>query len=243
MRYLSIMMAWLLFTAGAAFAEDNELTKEEKAEGWQLLFNGKNLKGWETIRGTKSKRPVEDGAINPRRCGGYLLIHKQMWSDFVLSLDYKVSPDGNSGIFIRQFPLRPPRGLDIPSCGIEIQILDPAYDDLGPNPDVNPPEFYSAGAIYDLSKVTKRADKPAGEWNHLVITADDNIISVNMNGEDINRVDLDQFTEPGKRPDGSTHKFSKVAWAEHPREGYIGFQDHGDEVWYKNIKILPLNRD
>lgn len=243
MKWTALLTTILVGIGASAFAVDNKLTKEEKKEGWILLFNGKNLKGWETNRGTKSTVPAEDGMIRARRFGGYLLVHKKLWSDFILSLDYKLSPGGNSGVFIRQFPLKPPRGMDIPSCGIEVQVHDVTEPDLGPDPDNSSPDFYVAGALYDLSKVTKRTAKPAGEWNHMVITADDNIITVNLNGEDINRMDLDQFTEPGKRPDGTSHKFEKVAWAEHAREGYIGFQDHGDDVWYKNIKILPLNTD
>jgi len=233
----------LLAICTLAFAEDNRLTKQEKKDGWILLFNGKNTKGWMTNRETPSKRPVEDGTLSVRRCGGYLLVHKKVWTDFILSLDYKVPPDGNGGIFLRQFPLRPPRGFDIPSCGIEIQILDPARKDGGTLAAPELELFYVTGAIYDLSEVTKQTARPAGEWNHFLITCDDNIITVNQNGEDVNRIDLDLFTEAGKRPDGSPHKFEKVAWSQHSRKGYIGFQDHGDDVRYKNIKLLPLNQD
>ena len=242
MKWTALLTAMLIGFGATAFAGDNRLTKEEKKEGWILLFNGKNLKGWETIRGTKSNRPVEDGALNPRRCGGYLLIHKEIWGDFTLTLDYKISPGGNSGIFVRQFPLKPPKGLDIPSCGLEVQILDPTIV----NTDIrvgHSQDYYSTGAIYDLAPVSKRVDKPAGEWNHIEITCDRNMITVNLNGHDVTTMDLDQFTKAGLCPDGSAHKFEKVAWAEHPREGYIGFQDHGNDVWYKNIKLLPLNTD
>ena len=98
---------------------------------------------------------------------------------------------------------------------------------------------HDTGAIYDLVKPAKNAMKPVGEWNHMVITCDKNLITVELNGEKVNRMDLDEWTEPNKRPDGSAHKFD-IAYKDHPRKGYIGLQDHGQDCWYKNIKLLPL---
>jgi hypothetical protein len=60
-----------------------------------------------------------------------------------------------------------------------------------------------------------------------------------LNGEQVNHVDLNQFTQPNRRPDGTEHKFA-VAYRQHPRTGYIGLQDHGSDCWFKNIKIKPL---
>jgi hypothetical protein len=80
--------------------------------------------------------------------------------------------------------------------------------------------------------------KAVGEWNHAVITCDNNIIAVELNGEKVARMDLDEWTQPNKRPDGSRHKFP-TAWKDHPRKGYIGLQDHGSPCWFKNIKLLP----
>jgi hypothetical protein len=71
-----------------------------------------------------------------------------------------------------------------------------------------------------------------------VITCDRNRINVELNGEAVAQMDLDQWTEPNRRPDGSPHKFD-VAFKDHPRRGYIGLQDHGADCWFKNIKLLP----
>ncbi len=74
----------------------------------------------------------------------------------------------------------------------------------------------------------------------MTITAEANKIYVVMNGEEIIDMDLDQWTEPHKNPDGTPNKFN-TAYRDMPRAGHIGFQDHGDPVWYRNIKIKPLN--
>lgn len=81
--------------------------------------------------------------------------------------------------------------------------------------------------------------KPAGEWNHIEITSKGPILEVALNGEKVNRINLDEWTEKNKRPDGSPQKFDTV-FKDHPRVGYIGMQDHGSPCWYKNIKIKPL---
>ena len=139
------------------------LTPEEKAAGWILLFDGKTLDGWKTSSEKPSKVPVEQGAINPHGCGGYMMIHEKTWSDFVLALDFKISKGCNSGIFVRTFPLKPRPGKDVGFNGIEIAI-----------DDTTTAGYHDTGAIYDLVKPRKNAMKPVGEWNHIVITCDRN---------------------------------------------------------------------
>jgi hypothetical protein len=78
--------------------------------------------------------------------------------------------------------------------------------------------FFDTGACYDLSKPTKNAMKPAGEWNHIEITSKGPILEVVLNGEKVNRLDLDQWTEKNRRPDGTEHKFDTI-WKDHPRTG------------------------
>ncbi len=224
------LIAVLLLAASAARAADNELTAREKADGWQLLFNGRTLDGWKTSDQKPGKTPVEDGSINPHGCGAYMMIHEKEWSNFVLSLDFIISPGCNSGIFLRTFPLTAPPGKDVGWNGIEVQVIDTATNTMT-----------DTGAIYDLSAPTKNAMKPAGTWNHIEITCNKNVIDVVLNGEKVNHVDLDQFDKRGKRPDGSDHKFSDLVFKDHPRHGYIGLQDHGSPCWYKNIKIKPLS--
>jgi len=227
MRFMLMMTAAVLL-GGAAQAEDNQLTKAEQDQGWILLFDGKSLDGWQTSSQKPSKRPVEEHSINPHKSGGYMMIHDKQWGDFILALDFKISKDCNSGVFVRTFPLTVRPGKDVGYNGIEVQILDSTTADL-----------HDTAAIYDLVKPTKNAMKPVGEWNHMVVTCNKNVIDVELNGEKVNHMDLDEWTQPNKRPDGTPHKFD-IAFKDHPRKGYIGLQDHGADCWFKNIKLLPL---
>ena len=214
----------LLFAAPA----DNTLTDHEKADGWVLLFDGKTLDGWMTSSGKPSQRPVEDGCLNPRKCGGYMLVHKEQWENFTLALDFKISKKCNSGVFVRTSSLTPRPGKDVGFNGIEVAI----DDSTGAG-------YHETGALYDLAKPTKNAMKPAGEWNHLVVTSNKNKIEIELNGETVTRMDTSEWTKPNVRPDGTMHKFD-VAYKDHPVKGYIGLQDHGAPCWFKNIKIKSL---
>lgn len=223
---LTLLLAALVVAAEAP--ADNQLTAKEKDEGWILLFDGKSLAGWMTSSEQPGRRPVEQASINPHKCGGYMMIHEKVWGNFKLSLDFKIAAKTNSGIFIRTFPLKPREGKDVGFNGMEVAI-----------DDTSTAGYVDTGAIYDLVKPAKNAMKPVGEWNHIEITCDRNLIEIVLNGEQVTTMDLDQWVEPNVRPDGSTHKFD-VAYKDHPRKGYIGLQDHGGECWYKNIKLLPL---
>lgn len=224
-----LVYATLTFSSVVARSEDKTLSAKEKRDGWILLFDGKTFDGWMTSSEKPSKVPLEDGCIQPHGCGGYMMIHDKMWENFVLSLEFKMSPKCNSGIFFRTYSLKPRRDNDVGYNGIEVAI-----DDSAPRAD-----YTDTGAIYDLAKPTKNAMKPIGEWNRMILTVDGNRVKVELNGELVNDVDLDKFTEKNRRPDGSEHKFDE-AFRDHPRKGYIGLQDHGAKCWYKNIKLKPL---
>jgi hypothetical protein len=227
MRFAICTLA-LILVATRVPAADNQLTAEEKQQGWILLFDGHGLDGWMTSSQKPSRRPVELHAINPHKCGGYMMIHEKPWSDFVLSLDFKISPGCNSGVFVRTWPLEPRPGRDVGYNGIEVAI-----------DDTTGAGFHDTGAIYDLVKPRANAMKPAGQWNHLVVTCDRNLIAVELNGTPVSQINLDEWTAKFKRPDGTNHKFD-VAYKDHHRSGYIGLQDHGADCWFKNIKLKPL---
>lgn len=227
-RPSTITLGLLLLVGSAGQAADNTLTDQEKKEGWQLLFDGKSTKGWMSPK----EKPlpashVQDGALNPHPCD-YMLVYEKPLENYVLALDFKLTPKCNSGIFIRTSPLKPRPGFDVGFNGMEVAIQE--SETAG---------FHDTGAIYDLVKPQKNALKPVGEWNHIQITSDRNILAVELNGEPITRMDLDQWTEKNKRPDGSDHKFD-VVYKDHPRKGYIGLQDHGSDCWYRNIKLKVL---
>jgi len=220
----------LILSSWTAFGADNVLTPEEKAAGWRLLFDGKTTAGWMTSDQKPPRTPVDQDSLNPHKSGHYMLVHTQQWSDFVLSLDFKISKGCNSGVFVRTSSLTPRPGKDVGYNGIEIAI-----------DDTTGAGYHDTGAIYDLVKPSKNAMRSIGEWNHMIVTCDNNLIRVELNGDLVSTMDLDKFTAANKRSDSSSHKFD-TAWKDHPRKGYIGLQDHGSPCWFKNIKLRELRR-
>lgn len=229
---LMLCLAVLLSLCGSsASAADNELTAKEKQANWQLLFDGKTTAGWISIKGEPlDQKHVQDGSLNPHPCN-YMLVYGQPLGNFELALDFKISPKCNSGVFLRTSTLTPRPGKDVGFNGIEIAV-----------DDTTTAGFHDTGAIYDLVAPRKNAMRPVGEWNHLVVTSDDSRLTVELNGEQVNEIDFDQWTEVNRRPDGTEHKFD-VAYKDHPRRGYIGLQDHGGNCWYRNIKLRRLDTE
>lgn len=219
----------LLVIPLAARAEDNALSEAERAAGWRLLFNGQDFSGWKCSNGQPIAAPIEEGALVPYKSGGYLIVHEEQFGDFVLKCDVRwEDPRCNSGIFFRV------EDLDNPvHTGFEIQVM--SGDRTGKH------EF---GAIYDLVATTKNAGKPTGAWNAVEIKCQGPHISVKVNGELVCEMNCDDFDQPGLCPDGQKHKYKlngqPRAIKDFARKGYLGFQDHGHKVWYKNVKILEL---
>ena len=211
-------------------AADNRLTPAERDAGWKLLFDGKSFEGWMTSDSKPSRRPIEQSAINPHRCGAYMMVHKQLWTDFRLALDFKISPKCNSGIFFRTWTLKKIGGQDVGFNGLEIAI-----------DDTRTAGYHDTGALYDLVKPNRNAMKPAGEWNHIELTCQGQLVRVVLNGIEVQKTDLGRFDKKNTRPDGTPHKFP-FAFRDHPRRGHIGLQDHGADCWFKNIKLLDLSK-
>ncbi len=217
----------ILLALLAAPVGDNELTEQEKKDGWVLLWNGKDSDGWVDGAGAALKPGgFQDGSINPKGAAGHMAYTKERYGNFVLACDVKVSKGCNSGLFFRTGSMKDPV-----QTGFEIQVFDSAGKEKVGKHD--------SGALYDIVAPSKNAMKPAGEWNHLEVTANGAKVSISLNGEKIVDCDLDQGTESGKSPDGTKNKF-KTPLKEFPREGHVGLQDHGSEVWFRNLKVKPL---
>lgn len=166
----------------------------------------------------------EDGVL--ARKGGGDIYTKEQYGDFILDLEVKVDPKSNSGVFIRTADVKDPV-----QTSIEIQV----FDSFGAEPSK-----HGCGAIYDCLAPEKNTVKKAGEWNHLTVMAFGPRITVTLNDERIINMNLDEWTEAGKNPDGSNNKF-RTAYKDMARTGAIGFQDHGNSVWYRNIKIRKVD--
>ena len=217
------MRGWMkvALMCGLCLASSLALAGEE---GWKVLFDGKGLDAW-TQKATGGWTIDADGALAWQKGCGYIWT-KDQFGNFVLDCDFKVSKGANSGIFIRTAKTGDPV-----KTGIEVQILDSVSRDK--------PSKNDCCSIYDCLAPSKNAEKPVGEWNHVTITCQDNKIEIVLNGEKIIDMDLDLWTEAHKNPDGSKNKYN-TAYKDMPRRGFIGFQDHGNAVWYRNIRIKPL---
>jgi hypothetical protein len=195
-------------------------------DDFRPLFDGKSPAGWVTNIGKPlPDANVQPDGINPHKSGGYIVVYEKPFKDFVLDFDYKITKGCNSGVFLRVGKLEDPV-----NTGLEVAIDDTTGKGK-----------HDTGAFYDLVEPTENAQKPAGEWNHMTIAAKGNGIRVELNDKIVSKIDLREFSEPGKRPDGSTHKFSGVAISDFNRPGYLGFQDHGQDCWFKNIRLKPLD--
>jgi len=197
------------------------------------LFNGKDLTGWITP-GQDNSWVVENGVLTVKRdvMDGKehnfdYLWTKDTYSDFILDLEFKVVEGTNSGIFFRTSDLRDPV-----YTGIEVQVCN----SYGRN-NIN--KNGTAGAIYDCLEPTNNTINKPGEWNRCILTCKGSSIKVVLNNEQIIDMDLDQWTTPNMNPDNTKNKFG-TALKDFARTGYVGLQDHGKPVWYRNIRIKRL---
>lgn len=177
------------------------------------LFNGKDLTGW-----TGGGYIVEDGAIvcTPE---GKNLMTEQTFSNYVLDFDFKLPPGGNNGLGIHY-----PGSGDGAYTGMELQILDNTaekYKDLK--------EYQFHGSLYTLVPAKKTGLKPVGEWNHERVSVLGPAVTVELNGEIILSVNLDELS--ASRPD---HQGVKR------RAGHIAWLGHGDRVAFRNIEIAEV---
>lgn len=220
------MSTYRLIFAGALLAGGLAAVPEP---GFTVLFDGADLRHWQP---GYTNWTVENGVIALKDRGdgkehndNYLWTREQ-YGDFVLELEYKAPPDkANSGIFIRASDTKDPV-----YTGIEIQV--------GNVPPGRPPGRTMVGGLYDLAAPVKNAHRP-GEWNQYIITCEGPRITVALNGEKTAEADLDRWTETGKNPDGSPNKFKRPL-RDFARSGYIGLQDHGLPVWFRNIRVRRL---
>ena len=200
--------------------------KIDQNNGWKPLFNGKDLSGWACPEGSWA---VENGVV-ARQGGGFLTLVDK-YGDFILDLEFKLAPKANSGIILRHIP-QPESDKAYWWDGLlEVQLLD--------SHGKATPDKHDCGAIYDMVAPSVNAVKPAGQWNRVTTVADGSRILVILNGKKIIDLDLDNWTEVGKNPDGSPNKYHK-AMKDMPRRGHILLQDHGAAVWFRNVFIKPL---
>jgi len=207
------------------------------ASDWITLFNGTSMDEWrgygsETMH---SEWTIVDGtmAFTPGEQGGKNIITKDTYENFILSLEWKISEAGNSGIFWGVYESSEYR--EAYETGPEIQVLDDAK-----HPDANVGgKLHRAGALYDMIEPMDTIVKPAGEWNAVVLEVNHktNLGKVTMNG-----TEMYTFPVHGEKWDAmvANSKFADWKGFGKYQNGHIGLQDHSDKVWYRNIKIKRI---
>lgn len=219
----------------------NTLTAKEKKEGWVLLYNGKDFKGWRQCNGTDMPKNwvIEDGSMKVftgegKKPGsgsnGDIVFGEKKFKNFEFSIDWKASKMANSGIF---FNIREVPGKEIYYASPEVQVLDnvDATDNKLPN--------HLAGSLYDMIAADPKTVHPAGEWNTIVIRVQNGKVTHTQNGVKVVEYELwtpawDTLVAKSKFKTfpGFTEGIAK--------EGYVGLQDHGYTVWFRNVKIREL---
>ncbi len=228
----------------ASVQEMNTLSPQEAAQGWILLFNGKTGEGWRGVNKTDFPAGwiIENGTL---KCvgsgrgeagaanGGDILYSPRQFSNFDLKLDWKISEGGNSGVFYL--------GKEVKDWAIwktapEFQLLD---NERHPDALLGKDGDRMAGSLYDLIPAKPQNTKPAGEWNSIEIICYQGTVVHKQNGATI--VEYHLWT-PEWNALVKNSKFPTLNpdWANVAKEGYIALQDHGNDVWFRNIKIRPL---
>jgi hypothetical protein len=188
-----------------------------RSNGDNLLATG--LIGWQQIGGSQGTWRFQDGILYTEGAGGGWLATLRQYDDFRLSLEFRVSPGGNSGVF-----LRAPLEGNPAYAGMEIQILDDYAEQWqGLNPD------QYTGSIYAVQAPAERASRRAGQWQRMIITARGPQIQVVLNGQKILDTDVTYH-----RHKADTHPGLIRAG------GYIGLQSHSSRVEFRNIRIQEL---
>lgn len=233
--FLILLCSFVLFSCKEKSTKDDS-TQEE----WTVLFDGSSLEHW---KGYLTDEVSPQWKIEDNAMVFYPLADKSIWSkhnivtkknytSFVLSLEWKISEGGNSGIF---FGVQEDPNYTYPyETGLEIQVLDNER-----HADAKAGLNHQAGALYDLVEPVKDVTKPAGEWNTCVITVNH---KTNQGNAVLNGVKVVEFPVSPASIEEMEKNSVYHDWKGHANiaNGKIGLQDHGDKVYYRNIKIREL---
>lgn len=217
---------------------NNVLTEAEKAEGWQLLFNGSTMEGWRDYNGDSLTAPwvVEEGTIRALGGGsdasGYI-VTDGIYENFELVWDWKIAEGGNSGVLYHV--VENPKFKVPYVTGPEFQLIDEANF---PDPLEDWQKTAADYAMY-TADTTKLKVNPAGEWNTSKIVFDNGHVEHWVNGEKV--VEFEAWTDDwfARKNSGKWESAPEYGLA---KKGVICLQDHGSAAWFRNIKIKELPR-
>ncbi len=240
-----LLSACLILLVTACGTGKDKKAKEKAAdEGWTVLFDGTSTDGWRNYN--KATFPekgweIVDGTLHcfgsgkgEAGGGGGDIIYDKKFSNFDLKLEWKISEGGNSGIF---YLAQEDSTYDyIWKTAPEMQVLD---NERHPDAQAGVDGNRQAGSLYDLIPAKPQNAKPAGEWNTVEIKVFKGSVWHYQNGEVVLEYHL-WTPDWNKLVEGSKFPALNPNWANVATEGYIGLQDHGDDVWYRNIMIKEL---
>lgn len=216
------------------------LSKEDQDGGWVSLFDGKTTAGWHSYGKSApgGAWKVDDGALHLdaaskssyQTAGGGDLVTDAEYENYHLKMEWKISPNGNSGIIINTKE-DTTQYKESWHTGMEMQVLDNDGHSDGKIPK------HRAGNLYDLIAVTKENVKPVGEWNTVEIVSNRGKLDLYQNGEHV--VDTRMDDEAWRNLIAGS-KFKDMPGFATFSKGRIGLQDHGNDVWFRNIRIKQL---
>ncbi len=226
----------VLLAANACSPKMNALSNAEKKAGWQLLFDGKTTDGWHTYGLTATRGwEVQNGELialgqaGPEGSANDIVTDRE-FENFDLTLEWKISPGGNSGVFFNVVE-DPKKYATVYATGPEYQLVD----------DIGFPEkledWQKSGANYGMHPAARSVLKPVGEYNLTRLRVNKGRVEHWLNGVKV--VDYQLWTPEWE------NKVKTGKWKDFPgygraKRGRIGLQDHGNQIWFRNIKILEL---
>jgi hypothetical protein len=227
----SVLAVLLLLSSFARSGEDNSLTESDRASGWKLLFDGKTSTGWQSLGGgpfPEAGWSVKEGALHLEKASKTPdIVTTSKYLNFELRWDWKISPVGNSGV---KYQLPDPTK----NIGLEYQILDDANHPDG----VKNGALHQTAGLYDLiSPAAERKVNPVGEWNSSRIVVDGNHVEHWINGV---RTVSYELESPEFRKSIAGSKYKKIQGFGNKAASPILLQNHGDEVFFRNIKLREL---
>ena len=233
-----VYLAAVLLSCSTSKQTTTQTTSSNTAsgDGWISLFDGKTLNGWHTYNqtGVGTAWQAEDGVLHlssaakkDGKQGGDIVTDEQ-FENFHLTLDWKISPNGNSGVIF--YSKEDPKYSAMWHTGPELQILD-----NNGHPDAKIQKHH-AGDLYDLIS-SKEAVKPVGEWNTAEVVANNGKLDFYLNGQ--HTLSTTMWDDNWFRMIADS-KFKDMPEFGRIKNGRIGLQDHGDDVWFRNIKIKRL---
>jgi len=225
---LLVMLPAAGFLAAGPAAAENQLSESERAAGWKLLFDGETTDGWRNYAkdGISDGWRVVDGALSRVARGAGDIVTDDQYDRFDLSLEYRISKGGNSGLMYHVTETEPAPW----QSGPEIQIQDNA---AGRDPQ-------KAGWLYQLYQAEVDATRPAGEWNTLYLR-----VTPEQCVQTVNGVRYARYVKGSKDWDDrvAASKFRKYPNFGKANRGHICLQDHGNAVAFRNIKLRALPED